>query len=117
MFSDSISNRVILVLDGTCTYIFIQKSSEYKFQRLTYSIHKNIPLVKPFRPSSTNGSIMDVLGPYLANGSNNDSSIITHIIKYNYWNFKDFMKDDDILVVNQGFRDALDFLNDCRVIT
>lgn len=57
------------------------------------------------------------MGPCLANGSNNDSSIITHIIKSNWGNFMDFMKDDDILVVDRGFRDALDFLNDCGFIT
>lgn len=59
---------------------------------------------------------MDVMGPYLTNGSNNDSSIITHIIKSNCGNLMDFMKDDDILVVDRGFRDALDFLNDCGFI-
>lgn len=43
LFPDPISNRVMLDLDGT--YIFIQKCSTYRFQRLIFSIHKNRPLV------------------------------------------------------------------------
>lgn len=71
-------------------------SSKYKIQRLTYSIHKNIPLVKPFIITSTNGYFMDVMGTYLANGSSNESSIITHIIKSNCGKSIDFIKEDNI---------------------
>ena len=77
-FSDPISDTVILVMDGT--YVFIQKSSAYRFQRLSYSMHKNKPLVKPFVITSTDGYIVDVMGPYLSNGKHNDASIIKHII-------------------------------------
>lgn len=34
----------VLVLDGT--YIYIQKSSNYKFQRVSYSLHKHIEQTK-----------------------------------------------------------------------
>lgn len=57
------------------------------------------------------------MGPCLANGSNNDSSIITHNINSNCGKYMDFMKDVDILVVDQGFYNALDYLNDCGFIT
>jgi hypothetical protein len=53
--------------------------------------------------TSTDGYILDVMGPYFANGKNNDSSIITHIVKSNSGNFMNFMKEDDILIVDRGF--------------
>ena len=68
LFSDPISDTVILVLDGT--YIYIQKSSSYKFQRLTYSVYKGRPLVKPFIITTTDGYIVDVVGPFFSNGRN-----------------------------------------------
>jgi hypothetical protein len=41
----SSSDNIVLVLDGT--YIYINRSNNYKFQRRTYSLHKDRPLVKP----------------------------------------------------------------------
>ena len=35
------------------TYIYIQKSSKYSFQRMTYSMHQNRPLLKPMILTST----------------------------------------------------------------
>ena len=111
LFSDPISDTVILVLDGT--YIYIQKSSLYKFQRLTYSVYKSRPLVKPFIITTTDGYIVDVVGPFFSNGRNNDAAILSHIVKTNKGNFTSFMKEQDILIVDRGFRDSLDFLKDC----
>ena len=45
------SNKAILILDGT--YSYIQKSSNNLLQRRTYSIHKGKPLVKPMVIVST----------------------------------------------------------------
>ncbi|XP_062568535.1 uncharacterized protein LOC134230709 [Saccostrea cucullata] len=53
------------------------------------------------------------MGPYFANGKNNDSSIITHFVKSNSGNFMDFMEEHDVLIVDRGFRDALEFLQSC----
>lgn len=44
LFGTNISDA-ITVLDGT--YIYIQKSADYSFQRRSYSMHKNRPLLKP----------------------------------------------------------------------
>lgn len=43
----------ILVADGT--YIYIQKSANYSFQRQSYSLHKGRPLVKPMMLVTTSG--------------------------------------------------------------
>lgn len=111
LFSDPISDTVILVLDGT--YIYIQKSSMYKFQRLSYSMHKGRPLVKPFLVTTTTGYILEVFGPYLANGRNNDASIIKNIMETNRCNILNFLNENDVLVIDRGFRDSIDFLNEC----
>ncbi|XP_061171659.1 uncharacterized protein LOC133181135 [Saccostrea echinata] len=111
LFTDPISDTVVLVLDGT--YIYIQKSSSYKFQRLTYSMHKNRPLVKPFIITATDGYIVDVVGPFFANGRNNDASILSHIVQTNAGNFMGFLKEHDVLVVDRGFRDSVHFLQEC----
>lgn len=71
--------QAILVLDGT--YIYIQKSMNFAFQRKTYSIHKGRPLVKPMIVVTTSGYYLSVLGPYVA--KNNDAAILSHIMKTN----------------------------------
>lgn len=75
-------------------------------------MHKNRPLVKLFVITSTDGYIVDVMGPYLSNGKNNDASIIKHIITSNTGNIMEFLKDDDVLIVDRGFRDDIPFLNE-----
>ncbi len=105
LFSDPISDTVILVLDGT--YIYIQKSSMYKFQRLSYSMHKGRPLVKPVLVTTTTGYILEVFGPYLANGRNNDASIIKNIMETNRCNILNFLNENDVLVIDRGFRDSI----------
>ena len=56
--------------------------------------------------------IVDVMDTYLSKGKNNDSSIIKHIITSNSGNIMDFLKEDDVLIVDRGFRDATPFLNE-----
>jgi hypothetical protein len=67
----------VLVLDGT--YIYIQKSSNYKFQRVSYCLHKHRPLVKMMIIVASDGYILNVIGPYRADGKNNDVCIAKHI--------------------------------------
>jgi len=44
-------DQVIIVMDGT--YLFIQKSSNNKFQRRSFSMHKYRNLIKPMITSAT----------------------------------------------------------------
>lgn len=101
-FSDPISDTVIIVMDGT--YVFIQKSSAYRFQRLSYSMHKNRPLVKPCVLTSTDCYIVNVMGRNLSNGKNNDASIIKHIITSNSGNITEFLKDAFPFLNELGFK-------------
>lgn len=103
-------DEAVLLLDGT--YIFIQKSGDYYFQRRSYSLHKNRPLVKPMMVVGSDGYILSVLGPYMADYSNNDASIIKHMMNNNSEDMKDWLKEDDVMVVDRGFRDAMEFLKE-----
>lgn len=101
--------KAILILDGT--YIYIQKSAHNMLQRKTYSMHKGRPLVKTMMIVSTDGYIVSMLGPYFADYKNNDAEITKNIIYNNKEEILDWLKPNDILVVDRGFRDALDDLH------
>ena len=101
-------NVAAVVLDGT--YIYIEKSANYSFQRHTFSGHKYRSLVKPMMVVGTDGYILSVLGPYLSNGKNNDASILKHMIKGNAEEMLTWLQEGDLFVVDRGFRDSIEFL-------
>lgn len=113
MTEDVTSNPAILVLDGT--YIYIQKSSNFAFARRSYSMHKHRPLVKPMMVVTTTGYIVSVLGPYLADSKNNDASILRHMIYHNAEELRNWLQEEDVFVVDRGFRDAQDVLEDVGI--
>jgi hypothetical protein len=55
---ESDEDSIITVWDGT--YVYIQKSSNYSFQRQTYSMHKNRPLVKMMMIVTTTGILFSI---------------------------------------------------------
>ncbi|KAJ8720634.1 hypothetical protein PYW08_006099 [Mythimna loreyi] len=59
--------KAITICDGT--YIYIQKSSNYFFQRKSYSNHKYRNLLKPFLFVCCDGHIIEVSGPHAATTS------------------------------------------------
>ena len=101
--------RAILILDGT--YIYFQKSANNLLQRRTFSIHKGKPLIKPMLITTTTGYIVSCMGPYFADYKNNDAEIAKHIIYNNKENIAEWLQKGDIIVVDRGFRDALDYLH------
>ena len=91
-FNESLTNEVvsfeqlgpdvaIAVADGT--YIYIEKSGNYSFQRRSYSVHTGQPLLKPMMLVATDDYILTVKGPYLADGKNTDATITEHMLKTN----------------------------------
>lgn len=103
----------ILVVDGT--YIYIQK--KFKFQRRSYNMHKHRNLVTPMVFVTTTGYILSVIGPYYSDGKNNDANILNHIIQNNLEEVKDWLREDDIMIVDRGFRDSVDLLSKLGVKT
>lgn len=109
------ADNVILVADGT--YIYIEKSGDYLFQRRTFSIHKGRPLIKPMMIVTTTGYILAVLGPYFADGRNNDASIFRSLLANTNTAFRTWLKDSDVIVVDRGFRDCLDLLEEIGLLS
>lgn len=90
------------------TYIYTQKSSNYLFQKETYSLHKYRNLLKPFILCASDGYIIDVRGPYSA--TTNDATIMNNLL--NETEFNDFYNENDIFIVDRGFRDCMDSLHE-----
>lgn len=100
----------MLVLDGT--YVYVQKSSDYEFQRKVYSSHKNRSLVKPMMVVGTDGYILSAIGPYFADYYNSDAKIVKNMFENNTENMKEWLQESDVLIVDRGFRDAVDYLEE-----
>ncbi len=75
-------------------------------------MHKHHPLVKPMLITTGDGYIITVLGPYLANGKNNDFGIITHAMKHDTEDMLTWFCENDKLVLDRGFATAIPFLKD-----
>lgn len=78
------------VLDGT--YIYVQKSTDFAFQRRSFSMQKHRHLVKPMMIVSTTIYIVAAIGPYLADGNNSDAKILNHISATNVQEIKSWIK-------------------------
>ena len=102
------ADRAILILDGT--YIYIEKSSKYTFQRKSYSMYKGRPLVKPMVITASDGYIIDILGPFLADGKNNDAAILNSLLYNKESSLRKWLAQNDIFVVDRGFRDSVDLI-------
>lgn len=92
--------KVVLICDGT--YIFINKSRNYKMQRETYTDQKKRNNIKIMMIVTTNGYIVHALGPYKA--GQNDASILQEIDRTT--NVFANLRQGDILLLDRGFRDC-----------
>ncbi|CAH2109131.1 unnamed protein product [Euphydryas editha] len=103
--------KAILICDGL--YIFIQKSSNFLFQRNSYSLHKYQNLIKPFMIVCGDGYIIDVTGPYDATTS--DASIMQQILQNHDGPMEEapinyFLEEGDVFILDRGFRDSIPLL-------
>lgn len=98
-------DRIIVIFDGT--YLFIQKGADFSFQRSTYCMHKSRNLIKPMMAVYPDGYIAGVFGPYP--GKKNDASIMNELLQTNCWSS---FQENDVLIVDRGFRDSLPFIEE-----
>ncbi|CAF3738772.1 unnamed protein product [Rotaria socialis] len=103
-------NTAIVVIDST--YIYIQKSRNNEFQRKSFNLHKKRSLLKPMLIVSTTGYIIACIGPFLSNYSNNDASIMQNILHRNTDGIRNWLNEDDVIVVDRGFRDCVNAMED-----
>ena len=59
---------------------------------------------------STTGYLVSLLGSYIVR--NNDATILHHIMRKNIEDIRSWVRDDDILVLDRGFRDSLDCMEE-----
>lgn len=95
--------KLIIILDGT--YIFIDKSANHEFQKLSFNGQKNRNFVRPMMCVTTNGYIIDVFGPFEA--VKNDAKCMITILENNS-DIPNVMQPGDIFVFDRGFRDCED---------
>ncbi|XP_008553228.3 uncharacterized protein LOC103575255 [Microplitis demolitor] len=100
-------NQLILIVDDT--YVRHQKSKNNYFQRRSYSGQKKTHLCKPFAICTTNGFVLDFAGPF--SGTLNDATIMKVVLE-NPSGLKKLLLPNDIFIVDRGFRDVVEFLND-----
>ena len=74
-------------------------------------MEKGKPLIKPMLITTTTGYIISCTGPYFADYKNNDAEIAKHIIYKNKESIVQWLEKGDILVVDRGLHDALDYLH------
>jgi GTP-dependent phosphoenolpyruvate carboxykinase len=63
--------------------------------------------------TSTDGYFLTVLGPYLAR--NNDATILNYMLKSNVEDIKGWFQEDDVFVIDRGFRDSLQLLEELGI--
>lgn len=102
----------IVICDGT--YIYIQKSSNYLFQKKTWSLHKYQNLVKPFLMVACDGHIIEVLGPYAATQS--DADIMKAIFESPESPMRSYFRQNDVFILDRGFRDAIGLLTSLQYL-
>ncbi|KYN16531.1 hypothetical protein ALC57_11215, partial [Trachymyrmex cornetzi] len=103
----------ILVADGTYMQ---EKSSNYRFQRRTYSVHKGRPLVKSMIIVNSTRYTKTIFGHYFVDGKNNDANILITLVRSDASELLSYLK-TNVFVVDCGFRDCLKLLEDLGFIT
>ncbi|XP_045781575.1 uncharacterized protein LOC123878448 [Maniola jurtina] len=98
--------KPIVIMDGT--YLYVQKSSNYMYQKDTYSLHKYRNLMKPFIIVCCDGYIVDVIGPYPATTS--DANIMSNEFSDETKPLRQYFQPGDIFILDRGFRDCLPLL-------
>ncbi|CAH2095644.1 unnamed protein product [Euphydryas editha] len=102
-------NNAIVICDGT--YIYINKSANYSFQKQTYSLHKYRNLLKPFLIVACDGYIVDCYGPYKATTS--DSVIMNNLFRDENCPLRLYFRPNDTFILDRGFRDSITLLEQC----
>lgn len=107
---DLSKDQLAIIADGT--YLYCQKSSNNRIQRITYSSQKKRHLVKPFVITTTNGRILDIYGPFAANV--NDASILEYLLE-NEIDLIELLNDNDLFILDRGFRNNVKMLKEKKL--
>lgn len=87
LFSPNNPNVAIQIWDAT--YLFMEKSGNYRYQKYTYNSHKKRNYVKIMMCVLTDGTILGVFGLYKA--TQNDACIANSILEKNHAIFQNIL--------------------------
>lgn len=104
-------DKAVVTFDGTYVYTII--SSNYHFQKESYSVQKKRNLVKFMMCVATNGIILGAYGPFSAR--KNDASILEEILGEPN-NIFSLLVPGDVVVLDRGFRDCVRLLKNRGLI-
>ena len=79
-------------------------------QRKTFNLHKSRSLVKPMVVVTTTDYIVAIFDPFFSDNSNNDASILKHIMINNFDDILNWIEENDIMILDRGFRVSLGVL-------
>lgn len=105
-------NTTVVTWDAT--YVYTIKSSNYSFQKQSFSVQMGRNLVKFMLCVTTTGEIVAAYGPFEAR--KNDASILAEIMGEEDSIFS-VLRPGDVLVIDRGFRDCINALNQLGFIT
>ncbi|EFN67606.1 hypothetical protein EAG_08212, partial [Camponotus floridanus] len=100
--------KAIVAVDGT--YTKVEKSSNFRVLRQTYCKHKGYHLLKPALLVAPDGYILAIHGPYFSDARNNDAAMLLREFDNDVQGMRAWFQQDDIVLVDRGYRDATDFL-------
>jgi len=103
------ANSLAFIADGT--YLFIEKPQDFDLQKETWSMQKKRNLVKPMILCLSSGYVLHCPGPFLANGKNNDASILNSLLRPGT-PLNEYLRPGDLAIVDRGFRDSRKVLHD-----
>lgn len=104
---------VIVVVDGT--YSYIPKSSNFQSLRQSFCLHKGRHLVKPALLVAPDGYILEIQGPYFSDSKNNDAAMLQSEFENDMERMQEWFRVNDIFVMDRGYRDATDLLNNLGI--
>lgn len=106
LLNASDNNKAIIVFDAS--YRYVGKSSNFSAQRDLHCAYKTRNLYKPMVGCATDGYIFFVMGPRKARY--NDATILKKCFDQNQGNLNFSLEAGDIMVLDRGFRDVVQFL-------
>ncbi|KAL3279883.1 hypothetical protein HHI36_017389 [Cryptolaemus montrouzieri] len=98
-------------------YSYVEKTENYRTLPQSYSVYKDRHLVKSALLVTTNDFILDVQGPYFADGRNNDAAILRNELNQNINDVRNWFREGDIFIVDRGYRDVLPYLDELNLIS
>lgn len=114
LYNNEGADTAIIYIDGT--YVYTPKSTNFQVLRQTYSVHKGRHLMKPVLLVAPDGYIVDIHGPYFADGKNNDAKILIAELEDQDHPISQWLQRGDIFILDQGYRDAIPCLNQRGII-